>query len=198
MLEKAKNRCASQNNVEYSLLDMQDMSQFDDVTFDMATACYAYMFPEDKQLAIKETYRILKPGGCLIATYWLDLPSIRLCGAVMREVLGSPPPPPPINPMSLSAPGLFDDMLTKAGFQDLETETDQYPFDMSADKDLQYKLATFPLKGGLDSIGGDAHARSHDAFWKHVGDYATVRDNGSMEVGPNVFAMVVARKPMLI
>jgi ubiquinone/menaquinone biosynthesis C-methylase UbiE len=45
--------------------DAQDLP-FQTDSVDIVTCCYGYMFPEDKELALAETYRVLKPGGTLV------------------------------------------------------------------------------------------------------------------------------------
>ena len=97
------------------------------------------MFPEDKAQSLKETLRVLKPGGALVATTWDALTLLKLTRAVMTEVLGEAPPPPPINPMALAEPGLFETMLKDAGFEgdSLAVETSTYAFDMGTEKGFQ-------------------------------------------------------------
>ena len=36
----------------------------------VVTCCYGYMFPTEKETALAETLRVLKPGGTLVATTW--------------------------------------------------------------------------------------------------------------------------------
>ena len=59
---------------------MTDLAEFADNSFDVVTSCYGYMFVEDKQKAFEETFRVLKPGGTLVATYWRYLPMIPVRG----------------------------------------------------------------------------------------------------------------------
>ena len=81
-----------------------------------------------------------KPGGKLIATYWLEMQMLPLLGEVMTAVLGQTPPPPPQNPLSLKEPGLFEDMLVTAGFETPPVMESSYPFNIGTDPDFQYKL----------------------------------------------------------
>jgi len=194
MLKTAKGRIHA-DNVNFELVDMSSIP-FDDSTFDVVTVCYGYMFPEDKQRAVEETFRVLRPGGTLVATYWLDLPFMSMVKEVMTEVLGTTPPPPPINPMALAAPGVFDSMLEKAGFESITTEVDAYPFNFTADQETQLGIGLLTVKAALDEIGGDAHDRATTAFWKHAPDYTTTAEDGNMHTSPNKFAMVVASKPV--
>ena len=63
MIEIAKNTHKNLTNMTAQLADAQDLSAFADNSIDVVTCCYGYMFPEDKEKALKETLRVLKPNG---------------------------------------------------------------------------------------------------------------------------------------
>lgn len=150
------------------------------------------MFPEDKAQALKETVRVLKPGGVLVATYWVDVQFLKLLSEVMTAVIGSTPPPPPANPMSLAESGLFDQLAIDAGFNRCVTEYDAYPFNLGRDTDFQYKLTTMLVKDKLDEL--DAHAVARQALFEKLPKYSYMGDNGDVMLGPNRFAMALAYK----
>ena len=50
-------------NVTPLLANAEDLSTIDDNSMDIVTCCYGYMFPADKDKALEETFRVLKPGG---------------------------------------------------------------------------------------------------------------------------------------
>ena len=70
MVAAAKKRMDGLPNVELVVADMAELP-FEDGSFDVVTSCYGFMFPEDKKKACSEALRVLKPGGTLIATYWV-------------------------------------------------------------------------------------------------------------------------------
>lgn len=195
MSEKAVAAAAAAGvtNMTARVVDAVDMSEFKDGTLDAVTCCYGYMFPEDKQKALDETIRVLKPGGVLVATTWDRVDMVSLAGDIMTAVLGKKPPPPPINPMSLAEPGLFEGMLEKAGFSGLEVTTSTYPFNFGSEKDFQVKIGTILLRDKLKEM--DAIETGEKAFWDNVGKYTTTDANGDMLLPENTFKMVVARKP---
>ena len=119
--------------------DASDLSQFADGSMDVVTCCYGYMFPADKDAAVAETFRVLKPGGIMVATTWDRVDILPLCRDIMTPVLGFEPPPPPVNPMSLAEPGLFMSMVEKAGFTDIEQSTSTYPFVFGSDSEFQVR-----------------------------------------------------------
>lgn len=192
MVDKAKARMDGLSNVKFLTLDVQNMSSIESDSVDVVTACYGYMFPADKELALKETLRILKPGGCLIATYWVDVKFLKLLGAIMTAVLGGPPPPPPANPLSLAEPGLFDGLAVSAGFDRVTTTYDAYPFNVGQEPDFQYKISTMLVKEKLDELNGHEVARK--TLFEKMDDFAYTAENGDKMLGPNKYAMAVLYK----
>ena len=73
-------------NVSPLLANAEDLSGIDDNSIDVVTCCYGYMFPGDKDKALSETYRVLKPGGSLVATTWVKLDMLSIVGDVMEAV----------------------------------------------------------------------------------------------------------------
>lgn len=66
-------------NMSVEQADMQNL-RFESSLFDIITCSYGFMFPPDKEKAIQEAHRCLKPGGTLIATTWNKLPMMALVG----------------------------------------------------------------------------------------------------------------------
>lgn len=194
MVKAATANAAGVPNVTNELLDVEDMSTHADGSIDVVTCCYGFMFPEDKARALSETLRVLKPGGTLIATTWDSVDILKISKDVMTGVLGFAPPPPPLNPMSLSEPGLFAGMLADAGFVDVRQTTSTYPFMLGDDKDFQFTVGTILLREKLDEIGGDAWAKAEDAFWANIDKYTTTAENGEMCMPANTFRLSVAKK----
>jgi len=206
MLAKAQTRMAGLPNARFAKLDMQDLSQFDDATFDVVTVCYGFMFTRDKPQSVRESHRVLKPGGRLIATYWTEMAMLKLLQQTMAGVLGGVPPPFEIDPLCLAPEGLFHSMLKDAGFATTEYSVGAYPFDLGTDPDTQYMLGTMLAKEKLDSIPS-GHAKAKPIFLSRLNDYlwdpdidrkrqpGGVPDPGAgVKVGPNRFVLAVATK----
>jgi ubiquinone/menaquinone biosynthesis C-methylase UbiE len=64
---KAKNK--NLNNVEFRLGDMLDTG-FDDASFDAVVCVFGIFFVPDIAAAIRELWRVLRPGGKLAITTW--------------------------------------------------------------------------------------------------------------------------------
>lgn len=165
MLAKAQTRMAGLPNARFAKLDMQDLSQFDDATFDVVTVCYGFMFTRDKPQSVRESHRVLKPGGRLIATYWTEMAMLKLLQQTMAGVLGGVPPPFEIDPLCLAPEGLFHSMLKDAGFATTEYSVGAYPFDLGTDPDTQVR-ATPPPVFPAPAL---AHAGSAAKRWVYCG-----------------------------
>lgn len=164
MVEQAKKLSTDLGlkNMECEVLDMTDMVNIPSNSIDVCTASFGYMFASDLGKALEETYRVLRPGGLLTATMWIEMPMIpvaatimegltaspvvpalvvmltSLLPCVMAEVLGHAPPPPRINPLSLKQVSSFAVPLKKAGFEQLSSDENIVNFDFGTDPDFSW------------------------------------------------------------
>ena len=92
MIKAAKDAHKNVSNMTVQLADAQDLSTFADNSIDVVTCCYGYMFPEDKEKALKETLRVLKPNGnydpnfhaSFFVSHQINVPLYRIaCGNYM-------------------------------------------------------------------------------------------------------------------
>eukprot|EP00808_Paulinella_micropora_P018922 g12454.t1 len=137
-------------NLSAEVADMTDLKSFWQNNFDVVTCCYGYMFPPDKDKAIHETFRVLKPGGFMVATVWEELEMMSPTRDILREILKAEPPP--LAPLSLSEPGKFEAMLTASNFINVMTIKSTYPFDVGSDPDMHFELSTMLIKEKLDEL----------------------------------------------
>ena len=194
MVSKAGVAAADVPNMTSIWMDAQDMKDFEDSSVDIVTCCYGYMFPEDKVKALQETRRILKDDGVLIATTWDNVEILKISRDIMTEVLGSAPPPPPLNPMSLSEPGLFESLIVEAGFDKskIAQTTSSYPFDLGNERDFQFKVGTILLRDKLDELDGWDVAEK--AFWDNIDKYSEIDERGNRVMPCNTFRMTIVNK----
>ena len=69
-------------------LDAHDMSVIESNSMDVVTCCYGFMFCAEPEKAFSEVARVLKPGGRLITTVWVEFPIMSMVRNIMTEVLG--------------------------------------------------------------------------------------------------------------
>eukprot|EP00521_Asterionellopsis_glacialis_P008141 CAMPEP_0195288154 /NCGR_PEP_ID=MMETSP0707-20130614/4930_1 /TAXON_ID=33640 /ORGANISM="Asterionellopsis glacialis, Strain CCMP134" /LENGTH=334 /DNA_ID=CAMNT_0040347979 /DNA_START=52 /DNA_END=1056 /DNA_ORIENTATION=+ len=181
-------------NMSAMVVDMMKLEDhFEPGSMDVVTCCYGFMFPDNKEKALQEAYNILQPGGTLIATTWDNVALLTLLEDIMHDVLGHRAPPPDQNPLSLSEPELFEQMLCDANFSsNLKVIRSTYPFDFGNDPEMQFKLCTLLVKDKLTDLNGWDTAR--EAFIKYADQYSKVNEQGNRIFSDNTFKMVVAKK----
>jgi SAM-dependent methyltransferase len=104
---------------------------FPDAGFDLVTCRFGVMFFTDTEEALRETHRVLKPGGraCFLAwgpfeqPYWSST-----MGVVHKHVGGPVLAPGGPNMFRFAEPGSLSAALRRAGFRDVEAETRTLPW----------------------------------------------------------------------
>jgi SAM-dependent methyltransferase len=123
MVEAARRRGLS--NVEHRVMDMQAID-LDDASVDAVACRFGYMLVPDPGLALRETRRVLQPGGPLAFATWAPAtrnPWATAYGPVLIE-RGVMEPPPPGEPgqFALGEPGRIEALVRAAGFDEVTVE----------------------------------------------------------------------------
>ncbi|WP_157966438.1 class I SAM-dependent methyltransferase [Oceanibium sediminis] len=99
---------------------------FEDNAFDHVISQFGMMFFEDRQKAADEMLRVLKPGGTLAVAVWHGIernPAYRDVARLLEAEVGPAAAEAVRLPFSLGDPGAVADILSRAGFGDIETDT---------------------------------------------------------------------------
>ncbi|MAG95248.1 MAG: methyltransferase domain-containing protein [Alphaproteobacteria bacterium] len=117
---------ANHPGLDFAEGDAQALDQGDGA-FDAVTCCFGLLHLADAEAAIAEAQRVLKPGGRFAFAAWqgpkghdlsaLVLPAIEAHGTFDVDL----PPAPPI--FRFGKPEVCEEILTVAGFADVETQT---------------------------------------------------------------------------
>src|SRR3954462_13594690 len=124
MLEVAARRAGAQGvaNVETRVCSADDLP-FDDATFDGVSVRFGYMFFPDMARATAEFARVLRPGGRLCSSVWVN-PDDNPWKAIAMEAIATeaevaPPDPDTPNMFRCAAPGYGGALYEAAGLGDV-------------------------------------------------------------------------------
>ena len=123
MLAVANEMAAQRNitNIETVACDVSAMP-FGNESFDAVSCRFGFMFFPDMNLAAKEMYRVLKPGGRIAVAVWDAAENnqwVTTMGFTINKHLGiAPPAPGEPGIFRCAQHGLMADILMQAGFKD--------------------------------------------------------------------------------
>jgi len=134
---------------------------FADQSFDLASCRFGVMFLSDPHRALRELRRVLKPGAraCLAAwgpmeqPYWQTTIKI-----VHRHVGGSVLPPGGADPFRYAAAGSLSEVLTAAGFREVEESTQNLPWTWPGDAEEVFEYfcqVSAPFRPMLERVPAD-------------------------------------------
>ncbi|MFZ0378585.1 MAG: methyltransferase domain-containing protein [Solirubrobacteraceae bacterium] len=132
MLELARGRAGELgiDNVEFKQLELEWID-LPTASVNVVMIRWGVMLTVDPEAALRETRRVLVPGGRIVLAVW-DQPELNPWVTITDRVLaelGHTPPPDPSAPgmFALAAPGRLHELLEAAGFLEVVVESLELP-----------------------------------------------------------------------
>lgn len=171
MLDVARTRATGVENCEFVLADVQT-AEFGIAAYDRVISRFGVMFFDDPLVAFSRVGQALRPGGQLTfvswqpleANEWLLAPGLAAAAHVELPAIDSGSGP---GMFSLSDANRIADLLTGAGFGDVEVESINPTILLGGggtlDESLEFLLGTGIARALLEPAAPDARTRAIDA-----------------------------------
>ncbi|HVU71537.1 MAG TPA: class I SAM-dependent methyltransferase [Mycobacteriales bacterium] len=198
MLDVAARRAKEHGltNVETRVCSADDLP-FEDASFDAVSVRFGFMFFPDLPAATDELVRVLKPGGRLCASVWVD-PDRNPWTSIAMQAIGSEVPLPPADPdgpnmYRCAAPGQVSALYASAGLRDIAE------WDIGVELVTQSADEYWQVLSEHVSLAAAALRKADDATRERIRDRA-IRDvrpytaDGQVRV-PGLARCIVGTKP---
>ncbi|MEA2275043.1 MAG: hypothetical protein QOC78_3 [Solirubrobacteraceae bacterium] len=185
MVEAARERAVEVGATNVELRAMQaEWIDLPAASVDGVLCRFGYMLLADPEAALRETRRVLRPGGRVALAVWDDIernPWMRVVrDALVARDLAPPLPADEPGPFALAAPGAVAELLDATGFADVEVEAIDLAFEApSLDAWWDQVVLTSPITSAVvRDLAPAEHYALRDAVDAGYASY--VRDDGSV------------------
>lgn len=183
------------HNIETKVMDGENLTVADDM-FDVVISRVGLIYFPDQQRALKEMWRVLKPGGTVAAIVYSTAEKNKFFSvpvSIIRRRANLPPPlPGQPGPFSLGAPGAIEEAYKKAGFKNIRSILVNSPVHMASAKEcVQFEKESF---GALHQMLSGLPDEEKKSVWDEIEkELSAFEINGSF-TGPCEMIIAVAKK----
>jgi ubiquinone/menaquinone biosynthesis C-methylase UbiE len=198
ILEYAKQMAtqAGVNNIETKVMDGENLT-LEDNSFDAVISRVGLIYFPDQQRALKEMFRVLKPGGKIAAIVYSTPEKNTFFSVPVSIIRNRAKLPPPLpgqpGPFSLGAEGVIEKAFSLAGFINVKSELVDSPLKLpSASECVRFERESFgALHQMLSSLPDDEKALVWEEIEKELQKFES--ENGF--TGPCEMLVAVGERP---
>lgn len=171
ILEYAKEMAKKENllHIKTQVMDGENLTLSDE-SFDVVMSRVGLIYFPDQQKALKETWRVLKPGGRIAAIVYSTADKNEFFSIPITIIRNRAKLPPPLpgqpGPFSLGAPGVIEEAFKKAGFKAIKVIRMDCPVLMSSAAEcVQFEKESF---GALHQMLSGLVPQERDSVWEEI------------------------------
>jgi ubiquinone/menaquinone biosynthesis C-methylase UbiE len=183
-------------NIETQVMDGENLS-LDDETFDAVISRVGLIYFPDQQKALREMWRVLKPGGRVAAIVYSTPEKNKFFSVPVSIIRNRAKLPPPLpgqpGPFSLGAEGVIEEAFRQAGFRNVVSVLVDSPVLLpDAMSCVQFEKESF---GALHQMMGSLTDTEKESVWKEIEQELKKFETTSGFVGPCEMIVAVGEKP---
>jgi SAM-dependent methyltransferase len=167
------------NNVRFLQVDAESID-LPAASVDGVLCRWGYMLLADPEAALRETRRVIRPGGRVALAAWTKREENLWLSETLRPLvergLVEPPSPDEPGPFAWAQEGRITETLDAAGFDDIEVDTVEfamrYPGGVQAWWQATYDTSTMfrgAIDGLTDDVKGELQGELAERFARHIG-----------------------------
>lgn len=198
ILEYAKQMAGQEGlkNIDTKVMDGENL-ELDNEQFDTVISRVGLIYFPDRQKALKEMLRVLKPGGKLAAIVYSTPDKNKFFSVPVSIIRNRAKLPPPLpgqpGPFSLGAAGVIEKAFADAGFKNVGSALVDSPLLLSSAKEcVRFEKESF---GALHQMLGNLPEAERESVWDEIEKELQNFETENGFVGPCEMVVAVGEKP---